>query len=286
MLVKKFEITQNRSLDAMDDIVNRRKMTEFGNIALVEEREDDEKNTTLRLPGVRRGDMASRSFKPEVRVSQMQFSPTGTNDNTIFFPDICLTIGLCPGRAFSAATTEGLMVYSLDSNLIFEPIDLSEDITPTTIRTTLKAKDYSRALIMALKMNESALTREVYENIPPNSVAIVVDTVSASYVERLMSFVVTQMEVSPHIEFHLKWIQAILYKNGNLLQKRTPSIVALLRAVQKSVGRRFEDLSKVCHHNRYTLQYVESLGRVQSKRTIDAVSAESEEDDEMFSDVD
>ena len=178
------------------------------------------------------------------------------------------------------------MVYSLDSNLIFEPIDLSEDITPTTIRTTLKAKDYSRALIMALKMNESALTREVYENIPPNSVAIVVDTVSASYVERLMSFVVTQMEVSPHIEFHLKWIQAILYKNGNLLQKRTPSIVALLRAVQKSVGRRFEDLSKVCHHNRYTLQYVESLGRVQSKRTIDAVSAESEEDDEMFSDVD
>ena len=76
MLVKKFEITQNRSLDAMDDIVNRRKMTEFGNIALVEDRDDDD-NVALRLPGVRRGDMASRSFKPEVRVSQMQFSPTG-----------------------------------------------------------------------------------------------------------------------------------------------------------------------------------------------------------------
>lgn len=76
MLVKKFEITQNRSLDAMDDIVNRRKMTEFGNIALVEEREGDH-DVTLRLPGVRRGDMASRSFKPEVRVSQLQFSPTG-----------------------------------------------------------------------------------------------------------------------------------------------------------------------------------------------------------------
>jgi len=272
MLVKKFEITQNRSLDAMDDIVNRRKMTEFGNIALVEEREDDENSTTLRLPGVRRGDMASRSFKPEVRVSQMQFSPTG--------------------RAFSAATTEGLMVYSLDSNLIFEPIDLSEDITPATIRSTLKAKEYSRALIMALKMNESDLTREVYETIPPNSVAIVVDTVSASHVERLLNFVIGQMDISPHIEFHLKWIQAILYKNGNLLQKRTPSVVAMLRAVQKGVGRRFEDLSKICHHNRYTLQYVESLGRVHSKRTVDNVSPESEEDEDndngedMSSDVD
>ena len=184
------------------------------------------------------------------------------------------------------------MVYSLDSNLIFEPIDLSEDITPATIRSTLKAKEYSRALIMALKMNESDLTREVYETIPPNSVAIVVDTVSASHVERLLNFVIGQMDISPHIEFHLKWIQAILYKNGNLLQKRTPSVVAMLRAVQKGVGRRFEDLSKICHHNRYTLQYVESLGRVHSKRTVDNVSPESEEDEDndngedMSSDVD
>ena len=79
MLVKKFEITQNRSLDAMDDIVNRKKMTDFGNIALVEEREDELHGAvSLRLPGVRSGDMASRSFKPEVRICQLQFSPTGS----------------------------------------------------------------------------------------------------------------------------------------------------------------------------------------------------------------
>lgn len=78
ILVKKYEITQNRSLDAMDDTINRRKMTEFGNMALIEEREDSFNGTTaLRLPGVRSGDMASRSFKPEVRVSQLQFSPNG-----------------------------------------------------------------------------------------------------------------------------------------------------------------------------------------------------------------
>ena len=90
MLVKKFEITQNRSLDAMDDIVNRRKMTEFGNIALVEEREDDH-DVALRLPGVRRGDMASRSFKPEVRVSQLQFSPTARS----LLKRICLQCPVC-----------------------------------------------------------------------------------------------------------------------------------------------------------------------------------------------
>ena len=75
--MKRFEITQNRSLDAMDDIVNRRKMTEFGNMALVEDRDASDAAVTLRLPGVRRGDMASRSFKPEVRVNALRFSPTG-----------------------------------------------------------------------------------------------------------------------------------------------------------------------------------------------------------------
>lgn len=78
MLIKKFEITQNRSLDSMDDIVKRSNMTEFGNIALVEERVDEQSGpVALRLPGVRAGDMASRTFKPEVRVCQMQFSPSG-----------------------------------------------------------------------------------------------------------------------------------------------------------------------------------------------------------------
>ncbi|PSN57496.1 Periodic tryptophan protein 2 [Blattella germanica] len=49
-------------------------MTEYGNMALVEDREEG--GSSIRLPGVRSGDMASRAFKPEVRVYCLQFSPT------------------------------------------------------------------------------------------------------------------------------------------------------------------------------------------------------------------
>lgn len=267
MLVKKFEITQNRSLDAMDDIVNRRKMTEFGNMALVEEREDDQNDAVaLRLPGVRSGDMASRSFKPEVRVTRLQFSPTG--------------------RAFCATTTEGLLVYSLDSNLVFEPFDLSEDITPKSIRSTLRAKDYCRALVMALKLNEAKLTKEVYETIPLESIVVVVQTVSTTYVERLLNFVIGQIDVSPHIEFHLKWIEAILYQHGNLFKKRTPSSVSVMRAVQKTVGRKFEDLSKICQYNRYTLQYVLAQGGLAQKRNVDQLTDAEGEANQVMSDED
>lgn len=62
----------------LKDFINRRKLTEFGNMALVEEREELEGGKmTLRLPGVKSGDMASRSSKPEVRIYSLQFSPTG-----------------------------------------------------------------------------------------------------------------------------------------------------------------------------------------------------------------
>ena len=48
-------------------------MTEFGSLALV----DQEEGRDVSLPGVKKGDMAARHWKPEVRVSSIQFSPTG-----------------------------------------------------------------------------------------------------------------------------------------------------------------------------------------------------------------
>lgn len=53
-------------------------MTEYGNVNLIEQREQLEGgNVALQLPGVKKGDMAARAFRPEVRVSCLQFSPTG-----------------------------------------------------------------------------------------------------------------------------------------------------------------------------------------------------------------
>ena len=86
-----------------------------GNLALVEDRDDSAGSSTIRLPGTRRGDLSSRAFKPEVRVSGLQFSPTG--------------------RDFGAASTEGLLIYSLDSKMFFDPFELELEITPATTRS-------------------------------------------------------------------------------------------------------------------------------------------------------
>jgi periodic tryptophan protein 2 len=70
------------------------------------------------------------------------------------------------GRAWSACTTEGLLIYSIDTTAMFDPIELNETITPLSIRQTLYEKNDSyMALLMALKLNEKSLIVEIIENI-------------------------------------------------------------------------------------------------------------------------
>jgi periodic tryptophan protein 2 len=100
----------------------------------------------IRLPGVAKGDMAARNFKPEIRVFAVRFSPTG--------------------QAWAAATTEGLLIYSLDKGIVFDPYLLTEEVTPKAARGALANGDFSEALLMALKLNEANLLQDVIEHIP------------------------------------------------------------------------------------------------------------------------
>ena len=59
------------------EFLDRRKMTEWGSLSLVDDGEGDVAGKSISLPGVRSGDLSSRHWKPQVRVSCVQFSPTG-----------------------------------------------------------------------------------------------------------------------------------------------------------------------------------------------------------------
>lgn len=52
-------------------------------------------------------------------------------------------------RSWAAVTTEGLIVYSLDDQLIFDPFELDVDITTQSVMETLKSKQYLKALVVS-----------------------------------------------------------------------------------------------------------------------------------------
>ncbi|KAK2164936.1 hypothetical protein LSH36_57g02051 [Paralvinella palmiformis] len=248
LLIKKFQITCNLSFDGTEEFLDRRKMTEFGSLALVEERQDDDDGKDISLPGVRKGDMSSRHWKPEVRVFSVSFSPTG--------------------RAWAATTTEGLLLYSLDNNLVFDPFDLEIDITPANVKKTLKQKEYATALMLAF-------------------LNLLSQSLPDKYIDKMLNFVASQLENTAHVEFYLVWCQAVLMRHTPKLKLRSENLGPVLRNLMKNLKHRYHDLSKLCDHNKYSLQYIISLSQLKRKNLSDsATETERGEDDTVLATAD
>lgn len=56
--------------------------------------------------------------------------------------------------------------YYFSLGVVFDPLDLSLEVTPKAIKESLKEKDFSKALIMALKLNETNMINLALESIP------------------------------------------------------------------------------------------------------------------------
>ncbi len=244
-LVKKFTVSVNLSLDGTQEFLNSRNITEAGPAGLIDqqgEASDLEDRIDRTLPGASRGDLSTRRTRPELRVPGVAFSPTG--------------------RAFCAATTEGLLVYSLDNALQFDPFDLDVNITPATTLAATDDKDYLRALVMAFRLNEEHLIRRVYQAVPIVDVTLVVKHLPTVYLARLLRFVAQATDQSPHLEFNLRWIESLLIVHGTYFKDRSASFAAELRTVQRAVAKIQADLARMADDNIYALNYLilQSMG--------------------------
>ncbi|KNC28885.1 hypothetical protein FF38_07379 [Lucilia cuprina] len=260
MLLKKFQITQNLSFDGLNEFINRRNLTEFGNMALVEQREELEGgNVAIRLPGVQKGDMAARNFKPEVKVFSVKFSPTG--------------------QAFAAACTEGLCIYTLDKGVVFDPFDLSLEVTPKAIKESLKAKNYSKALIMALKLNENNLITLAIESIPYQDIKLICSTLPNQYAHRLLQILAKLLQTSPHVEFYLQWCCCLLFSHGN---KDGVFQHTSLLALHESISRKYESLNRICDFNKFTIRSLLNTAHTrntQNKDKLDQLKSAKDQND-------
>jgi periodic tryptophan protein 2 len=260
VLLKRFTISTNLSLSGTQEFLNSKLLTEAGPAGLMDEQgeaSDLEDRIDRTLPGsTRGGDPSSRKRLTEVRVSGVAFAPTG--------------------RAFCAASTEGLLIYSLDTTPLFDPYDLDVTITPaSTLHVLHNEKDYLKALVMAFRLNEAPLVRNVFEGIPYTNVALVVQGLPVVYVPRLLRFVALQTEESPHLEFCLLWIKAILDSHGQWIGDNRGTVDAEMRTVSRAVGKIRDDLRLLADENIYMLDYLLSQPAVAVSMELDGVEEPS-----------
>ena len=247
VLLKKYTVSINLSLDGTQEFLNSKLLTEGGPRDLIDrqgEESEVEDRLDRRIPGSKRGDAGSRSTKPEVRVTSLAFSPTG--------------------RAFSAATTEGLLIYSLDLSMQFDPLDLDVDATPINTLEALKRKEYVRALATAFRLNDKSLVRKVYESIPHEDIKLTASELPTTYLTRLLLFIASQADDSPHLEFNLLWIESLLSAHGKTIRENAASYESELRSIQKAISRIQRELARLADANVYAVDYLLSQPVVKS----------------------
>jgi periodic tryptophan protein 2 len=231
VMVKKFQISENLSLDGTEEFLDSRKVNEAGiNVDLIDERGEEsdlEDRMDVSLPGASRGagDMSKRRYRQEARTKCVQFSPTG--------------------RAWAAASTEGLLIYSLDETVSFDPFDLSIDLTPQSILSVLSSREFLKALVMAFRLTEKPLIQRVYESIPPGDIRLIARQLPLVYVPQLLRFVADHLERSPHLEFDLVWANALLMAHGRYLRERSGEFASVFRALQKGLNDFEQSISRL-----------------------------------------
>ncbi|CAD6500234.1 BgTH12-07417 [Blumeria graminis f. sp. triticale] len=240
VLLKKFTVSVNLSLSGTQEFLNSKLMTEAGPLGLIDqqgEASDLEDRVDRTLPGSNRGgDPSVRKHMPEVRVSSLAFAPTG--------------------RAFCAASTEGLLIYSLDTMVIFDPLDLDLTITPASICHVLERdKDYLKALIMAFRLNEETLIHRVFQGVPPRTIPLLVKDLPIVYLPRLIQLAGIQTEESPHLEFCLNWVREILVSHGEWIRENRGIVETELRVIGSAVAKMRDELRRLADENCFMIDY-------------------------------
>jgi periodic tryptophan protein 2 len=218
-LLKRFQISANLSLDRMQEMLNSKNMTEAGPKDLINmdaELSDLEDRIDRTLPGVQSGERSALTKKPEARTSCVRLSPTG--------------------RAWAAASTQGLLIYSTDETIHFDPFDLDMDITPESIMQYLQQKEYTRSLIASFRLGEQEYIDKVYNLIPIAEVGLVLQDLGSNYFERFLKLVNRQLEQSPRLEFHMHWLVTFLNKNTAYLNQNIGEYKPILRSLHKWIS--------------------------------------------------
>jgi periodic tryptophan protein 2 len=227
-LLKRFQITKNLSFDRMQTEFNSKNMTEFGPMDEIDVQGDEsdlEDRIDKALPGVQNGDLSVRKTKPEARTFGVKFSPSG--------------------RSFGVVSTLGLLLYSIDESITFDPFDLELEINKEYVEKSIKDQEFTKALLSSLQLGEIDLQDMVYNKIPKSDIQFVINDIGEKYFKRFLVLLCRQFESNQRLEFNLEWTVAFLLKNAQKIKSFSEEYKPLMRALIKYLGVVNQEVSKM-----------------------------------------
>ena len=248
-LLRRFPVSASKAVDGVLEALDGRLQTDAGHLDLLPGGESDSEEAEARraqgraLPGAgaaagAAGGAAARGqhARSSARVKSLRLCPTGSG--------------------FAAATPQGVLVFSLDRQSAVDPSDLGEAVTPQAALAALAAGAHSRALALALRLNDAPLLRAVIEHTPPQQLRGCCGAVPEPYLARFLAALAETAEASPHVEHVLAWTTGLCAAHGRAMQARAAELLPACRALTRALSRLHEDLAATAGANVFALSYL------------------------------
>ena len=97
---------------------------------------------------------------------------------------------------------------------------------------------------------------------PPESITIVAASLPPPYLPRLLAFLGAELESSRHLHALLLWVHQIVLCHGERLRDQRSLFEVPLRTLHKGVTSRYDELTKTCHSNTYSLAFLADQCRI------------------------
>uniref|UniRef100_A0A0N5BW74 WD_REPEATS_REGION domain-containing protein n=1 Tax=Strongyloides papillosus TaxID=174720 RepID=A0A0N5BW74_STREA len=243
MLLKKIKMTINFSFDGVMSNINYRQLSEFGNLDFVEmssDEDDDDycKKKSMALAGSKISDKSERSYKPTMRVNALSFSPTA--------------------RCFAVANTEGVLIYSLDRYEKFDPFLLETTVTPQIIKQLLNTKDFCKALIMSLKLNDDHFIIRSLLEIPLEDVKFVTQKMPYLYAEKMLNWIAANWKkvTKSHIEYVYNFMDNLILSHFQNFKNNARNILPSINGLIQEISHQRKVYIDVGKKNKCTIEYL------------------------------
>lgn len=275
-------LTSNRSFSGILRELNSRYMTEYGNSIQEYDLSDDDETVegaaerrriqaNSALPGVQSSELMKKTKR--FHVWQVSCSPDG--------------------RQFAAATSHGLYVYSMDSFIktpnyvkealksvgTFQPQLLTKNVTTGNVLKALENKEYTRAFILALALNDFNTLLRCYEAVPIGSIGQVVASIDTEFIGVLLNFI--RAVINPdsssgtiHLNWHLLWLEEIFaihmqamggFGDSNAWSGLTAcgkiDIRTILLLLLRQLRQTKSNIAGVLSSNTHTVDYIKTLAQ-------------------------
>ena len=164
-------------------------------------------------------------------------------------------------RSFVAASTQGVLTYSLDIITNFDPYQLDSSITPQKIKDSVDKQNYLDGLMQSLKLNDLDLVKLAFESVPKEEINFIVKALPFNFVERCLTKIAVILENTQHLEFYLIWTKSLLTSHGINLKNSlfSTQLLSILRLLQRNIKNHFDNLDNICSSNKYKLKLLIDL---------------------------